>query len=194
MIKRVIGLTGGIGTGKSTVSSFLKEKGFEIIDADIIAREIVEPGNKALRDIEKAFGSEYICADGTLDRKKLGKAVFDSVEKKQLLDSIMIAEIKDEIMKRAQACEGICFVDAPLLFEAGLADMMDEIIVVDAEADIRIRRVCDRDGITAEDVRKRISMQMPSEEKIRLSDIVIDNSGNREELYRQLEELVKRYV
>lgn len=188
---RIIGLTGGIGSGKSTVSSYLKEKGYAIVDADQIAREIVEPGSPVLSQMVQAFGADILYENGALDRKRLGSIVFSDEEKKRILDGITHGEIESRIKESIRSFTGeVLILDVPLLFEAGMERYADEVWVVDAEDEVRISRVMDRDGFTSEEVRSRMKKQMSREEKRRRGDRVLSNSGSREKLYDQIERLM----
>lgn len=193
---QIIGLTGGIGTGKSTVSKFLAEKNFAIVDADKISREVVEPGKPLLKVLEEAFGSEIINDDGSLNRKGLAAIVFNDVDQRKLMDSIMHKEILAEMrssmekFRQMELHQGI-IIDAPLLFEIGLEKWCDEVWLVTADMDVRIQRVCARDNAKPEEVEARIRNQMSDEEKKKLSDEVLDNSGTLESLHRQIEDLLK---
>ena len=192
---RVIGLTGGIGTGKSTASEYLRKQGFSIIDADRISREIVEPGTLLLKELEKNFGSGIIKDDGTLDRKALAAIVFSDKEKKSRLDGLMYGHILDEIERKiseSQSGEGRgIIVDAPLLFETGLEKKCDQVWLITADEKLRILRVCERDGMDPEEVRARIQNQMADEEKKERAHRIVDNSGSKEALLAQLAELIE---
>lgn len=192
---RIIGLTGGIGTGKSTASEYLRKQGFSIIDADRISREIVEPGTLLLKELEKNFGSGIIKDDGTLDRKALAAIVFSDKEKKSRLDGLMHGHILDEIERKiseSQSGEGRgIIVDAPLLFETGLEKKCDQVWLITADEKLRILRVCERDGMDPEEVRARIQNQMADEEKKERAHRIVDNSGSKEALLAQLAELIE---
>ena len=192
---RVIGLTGGIGTGKSTASEYLRKQGFSIIDADRISREIVEPGTLLLKELEKNFGSGIIKDDGTLDRKALAAIVFSDKEKKSRLDGLMHGHILDEIERKiseSQSGEGRgIIVDAPLLFETGLEKKCDQVWLITADETLRILRVCERDGMDPEEVRARIQNQRADEEKKERAHRIVDNSGSKEALLAQLAELIE---
>lgn len=192
---RVIGLTGGIGTGKSTASEYLRKQGFSIIDADRISREIVETGTLLLKELEKNFGSGIIKDDGTLDRKALAAIVFSDKEKKSRLDGLMHGHILDEIERKiseSQSGEGRgIIVDAPLLFETGLEKKCDQVWLITADEKLRILRVCERDGMDPEEVRARIQNQMADEEKTERAHRIVDNSGSKEALLAQLAELIE---
>lgn len=190
----IIGLTGGIGTGKSTVSRYLAAKGFEIIDADLIARQIVQPGSELLDKIGETFGRQFISEDGSLNRKALGAYVFEDNNRKKQLDDIMMGNIISIVKKRIKDAEHDVIVDAPLLFETGLDEYVDIVWLVDSADDIRIKRVCARDNISPQQVIDRINNQMSQKEKSEKSDEIINNSGSEEELYYQIDKLIEKYV
>lgn len=200
---KVIGLTGGIGTGKSTAAAFLKEKGFAHVDADEISRGLTADGSPMLDILNNVFGpegemgqpgAEIIRADGSLDRKGLAAMVFTDKNKKQKLDELMFGAVIEEIdiqikdAKQNKNLPGV-LLDVPLLFEAGLDDRCDEILLIVADMDVRIDRVCKRDGATPEEVKARIRNQMSDEEKIAKSDIIVDNSGELNLLMERLQQI-----
>lgn len=193
----VIGLTGGIGTGKSTVSAYLRENGFAIIDADQIARQVVEPGTPLLAELSREFGTDVLTEGGSLDRKALAAIVFADAEKRKKLDSLthdkIIQKIQEQIetYKAAATHRGIV-IDAPLLFETGLDEKCQKTWLVTAKRDIRIARVCARDDMTAEEVVARIQNQMGDEEKKKRADQVIENSGTIRELKQQIQDLIEQ--
>ncbi len=196
---KVIGLTGGIGAGKSTVTDLLRTRGYVVIDADAIARQITEKGTAALKKIVHCFGTVVLHEDGSLNRRKLGTIVFSDEEKKGQLEQITTTEVVNIIKQqiddlRAEGKYDIIFVDAPLLFETGADKLTDFVWLIDADTEIRIARVMDRDGVSRKEVAARIQNQMGSEEKRKLAQEVIDNSKGKEELYRQIEYLLKKYV
>lgn len=189
---KIIGITGGIGSGKSTVSAYLKSKGFFIIDADKIGKEVVERNSKILDMLVKEFGREILFQDATLDRKKLGAIVFSDAKKKAKLDGIMHAAIFkciDDQLETIKHCENpkVVFVDAPLLFETKLHETMDSTWVIDAEDEIRKERVVLRDGLSRAEVENRIKNQMPRQEKNQLADLVIDNGKDVPYLHMQID-------
>lgn len=188
----IIGLTGGIGTGKSTVSKYLEEKGCLILDADAISRKMTEKGMPALAEIAKAFGQNLILEDGNLDRASLGNIVFNNKEKLDTLQSIITEKVVEyinlEIKKlKSNNYTGIVVVDAPLLFECNMQGIGDENWLVSVDLDIRISRVIARDGLTKEQILSRINNQMSQEDKEKLSHVILDNSGSLEELYEQID-------
>lgn len=196
---KVIGLTGGIGAGKSTVSEFLAEAGYLIIDADRMAREITGKGSPVLQRIAEAFGDDMLFPDGSLDRKKLAAVVFSDRKKRQLLESMTTKEVirmigEQVAQLRRENKEKLIFVDAPLLFETGADRLTDFVWLVTADQQIRISRVMKRDNATEEQVLARIASQMDAEAKAARSTEIIDNSKGKEELYRRVEYLLEKYA
>lgn len=191
---KIIGLTGGIGTGKSTASGYLKERGFAVIDADQIARQIVEPGQPLLKELRRLFGTGILKEDGSLDRKGLAAIVFQNKEKRKVLDEVMHSRIIDIIDARIAFYQskdeyrGI-ILDAPLLFETGLEKKCDQVLLITADLDLRIARVCARDGMTPEEVSARIKNQMSDQEKKAKADWIVDNSSTKEDLMEKLDKL-----
>lgn len=193
---KVIGLTGGIATGKSTVSAILKKAGAVIIDADRIAREAVKKGLPAYREIVEHFGESVLLPDGEINRSLLGDIIFNSPRKKQLLNKIVHPYVSKETHRQLQQIERtqpntIVVLDIPLLIETAMDKDLSEVIVVYAAEHIQIKRLMKRDRLTQVDARARIRSQMPIEEKKRRATIVIDNSGTREETRRQTLEIYK---
>jgi len=181
----LVGLTGGIATGKSTVSCMLRGLGAEIIDADLLAREVVEPGQPAWHEIVAEFGRDVVNPDGTLDRKKLGAIVFANPERRNRLEAITHPAIRAGVQARlhelaARGFAGIVFYDAAILIEAlGHKDVERMVVVITDEA-TQAARLRGRDGTDDAEGRRRIASQMPLAEKAKLADYVIDNSGDRE--------------
>ena len=179
----LVGLTGGIATGKSTVSDMLRALGSVIIDADLLAREVVAPGQPALAAIVREFGTDVLNADGTLDRKRLAGVAFADAERRRRLEAITHPAIRDAFAARltdleAQGFAGLVFWDAAVLIESGGHKAMDRLVVVITDAPSQHARAVARDGDRA-DVERRIANQMPLSEKVKLADHVIDNSGDR---------------
>ena len=196
---KVIGLTGGIGAGKSTVSDYLLDKGFTVIDADKIARSMTEKGSESLQALTEAFGEDILFTDGCLDRKKLAAIVFSDEKKRLVLEELTTKKVVQIIEEKItglqeEGYEAPVFIDAPLLFESGADKLCDAVWLVDASIDIRIRRVMARDDVTSEEVKRRILNQMSSSEKIARSTDIIDNSKGKEALYEQVERLLERYA
>ncbi len=199
----VIGLTGGIGSGKSTAASYLVSMGFAHIDADEIGRQLTRDGSPVLSVIKKTFGPE-IFSDArdshlVLDRKKTAELVFTDKKSLEIYNGIMFSEIISEIVREIdsirksppEGCPGI-IIDAPLLYEAGVDKLCDLVILISVDTDVRIERVCRRDGATPEEVRRRIDNQMSEEAKRAAADFVVDNSGGPEELEARLKDVAGR--
>lgn len=203
---KVVGLTGGIGTGKSTAAEYLKDKGFAHIDADQIGRDITADGSPMLPVLDSIFGPggeygvegfEILREDGSLDRKALASIVFTNMDRKLKLDEVMFKAIIAETERlidvyTAEDPVGI-LIDAPLLFEAGLDKNCDLVLLIVADMDVRIHRVCARDGATEQEVRNRINSQMSDEEKRLRSHVIVDNSGSIEELEKQLDNFFSKF-
>ena len=193
----IIGLTGGIGTGKSTVSNYLKNKGCLILDADAISRQMTEKGQPALDDISKNFGSHLIDEEGNLNRQALGNIVFNDKEKLDILQSIITNKVVENINNnisrlKEEHFEGIVIIDAPLLFECNMEGISDENWLVVANLETRLNRVAARDGLSREQILSRINNQMSQAEKEKLSNVILDNSGTLEELYNQIDSNLER--
>ena len=191
-----VGLTGSIAVGKSFVSRVLAELGCYVIDADVTARRVVEPGTPGLRAVVEAFGPEVLREDGTLDRTRLGRIVFADPEKRALLNSILhplIMRAQDEELRRREEREpwGVGVVDAALMIESGGYRRFDKIIVAHCRPEIQLERLMKRDGLTEEAARARIAAQMPQEEKKRYADFLIDTSEGFKDTRRQVEEVVR---
>ncbi|MCC5911764.1 MAG: dephospho-CoA kinase [Clostridiaceae bacterium] len=188
---RVIGLTGGIATGKSTVSKILKNLGAVIIDADQVARQIVEKETPALKEIIDYFGKDILLDNGELNRKKLGEIVFSNPSQLKKLNAITHPRISQEIQnqinnyKQSEKNNAI-IIDAPLLIETDLKNVVDEIWLVTLPKEKQIQRLIDRDHLTHEEIKGRLDSQMSQEEKISYAHQVIDNSGSIEELEQQV--------
>jgi len=187
----LVGLTGGIATGKSTVSELLRQQGCEIIDADLLARDVVEPGQPALREIVAEFGQEVVSAGGALDRKKLGAIVFASPERRRRLEAITHPAIRALFMARLDELAekgfgGIVVFDAAVMIESGNYKNMDRLVVVVADEATQMARLRGRDGTDDAESRRKIASQMPLAEKAKLADYVIDNSGTREATTEQV--------
>ena len=194
---RVLGLTGGIGSGKSMVASMFAQLGADIIDADQLARQVVEPGQPALEEIARAFGREILLADGRLDRAKLGRLVFADPAARERLNAITHPPIRErmaaEIAARGSR-PGLLIVDVPLLYESDRAGTVEAVIVVWVDSQTQLRRLIERDGLGEEEARQRIAAQMPLDEKRARADIVIDNSGSQQNTRRQVEAIYRRFV
>ncbi len=178
-----MGLTGGIATGKSTVSDIFRRLGAVVIDADVLAREVVAPGEPALAEIVREFG-DVLLPDGTLDRKKVGAIVFGDAARRKRLEAITHPAIRDRFLARLQALadegfDGIVFFDAPVMIESGNYRNMERLVVVATDEATQLQRLMARDAVDEATARPRIGSQMPVADKARLADYVIDNAGDR---------------
>ena len=186
----LVGLTGGIATGKSTVCAIFTGLGCVLIDADVLAREVVEPGQPAHRAIVEEFGLGVLQPDGALDRKKLGAIVFADPARRKRLEAITHPAIRERFARRlaelvAQDFAGIVIFDAAVMIESGNYKNMDRLVVVATDEATQRRRLVGRDGGPADEVERKIASQMPVAEKAKLADYVIDNSGDRAETEAQ---------
>jgi len=191
---RIIGITGGIGSGKSTVSQILRDLGAKIIDADKIAKEIVFKGGVVLKELIEFFGSQILDESGGLDRKKLGEIVFNNPEKLEVLNKITHKYIVERIFKdlekdKKEGKWDIVVVDAPLPVKHGFMDAVDEVWVVTADKETRIKRIMERNGLTYEEALSRISSQLKDSEYLEIADVVIPNDGSIEDLEKSVVKL-----
>jgi len=191
---RIIGLTGGSGSGKSTVARRFAELGASVYSADTIARQALEPGEECYRKVVDVFGETILAKDGRIDRKVLAETVFSDEQKRKLLNEIVHPFVIDQLFLRAEVdlsnrSDLIVIFDIPLLFESGLDARMDRTITVACDEEERVRRIVQRDRVSAKQALARIHAQMPEEEKRLRADYVLDNNGSIEELLRQVDAL-----
>ena len=189
-----IGLTGGIGSGKSSVAALLRERGFVVVDADRIARDVLQPGSDALKEVAAAFGDDLVDASGVLNRKLLAQRAFVSEEQTQKLNSITHPAIRKESSRQFDAAEAegarVAVYDMPLLVELGLHRQMDFTVVVDVNEEERVRRLVQLRGLSEADARSRIARQIDDDDRLAAADYVIDNNGPLSELAPQVDALV----
>ena len=182
MAIHVFGLTGGIGSGKSTVAARFRARGLPVIDADQLAREVVAPGSPGLSEIVETFGVGVLDHGGELDRKKLAAIVFDDEDARQRLNAITHPRVRELSLARMaeldRAGEPLACYEVPLLIESGLADLLRPLVVVWVPERVQVERTMLRDGATEAEARARVAAQMPLDEKRALADHVIDNSGD----------------
>ena len=176
--KPIIGLTGGIGSGKSTVGKQFKQLGIVVVDEDLCSRIVVEPGTKALNEIATHFGQEILLQDGNLDRAKLRKIIFDAPNEKQWLEELLHPLIFEEIVNQLQsATSPYAILESPLLIEAKQSDLCDKVIVVDANKETQIKRTLERDSQSSrETVEAIINSQASREERLKQADFILDNN------------------
>ncbi|MHC8517316.1 dephospho-CoA kinase [Sporosarcina sp. ITBMC105] len=193
----IIGLTGSIATGKSTVATMLKNKGYAIVDADEIARQVVEPGRPVLSEITEVFGQEVLKADGSLDRERLGHRIFTNEEERKKLNAIMHPAVRKEMLRQKDEWllngARTVIMDIPLLFESKLQSFVEKVLVVSVSPSIQRARLMERNHLTEEEADARIRSQMPIAEKEELADAVIFNNGTREETEVQLTSILQQW-
>ncbi|MFQ3542534.1 dephospho-CoA kinase [Halobacillus rhizosphaerae] len=192
----VIGLTGSIASGKSTISQMFGDFNIPVVDADLISREVVEPGQPAYQKIIEAFGREVLREDLTIDRKKLGRIVFAEADKRKQLNAIVHPEVRKEMVrKREQLKEEYKAVvlDIPLLFESQLEDYADRTLVVFVDENTQLNRLMERDESSIEEAKQRIASQIPVQKKAEMADAVINNNGSVEESFKQLKAILKQW-
>ena len=193
---RIIGITGGIGSGKSTASRHIRELGYDVIDADGIAKELAEDPS-VLSEIRDFFGDSVIGDNGVLDRRRMAKIVFSDIRKRELLESIItsrviarVGEIIEDYRsgKLKASRDDTVFLDAPTLFETGADRLVDEVWLITCDMETRLERAALRDTATREELEARIASQMPEDEKADKADLVICNNGSREEMYKVIDD------
>jgi dephospho-CoA kinase len=187
-----IGITGGIGSGKSEVTRYLRSLGEYVICADEVSRQIVKPGEEGSIALRHVFGDEIFLADGSLDRKKLAAEVFTDEERLQALNHTLHPLILARIDKQAKLQKGRIFIDAALLIQTGMHKTVDYIWLVVADRQTRVERVMKRDGLTAQEVERRIESQLSDDEMKPFADEIIDNSGSIDAMHRRVDELLKQ--
>ncbi|MCH6269239.1 dephospho-CoA kinase [Neobacillus citreus] len=190
----VIGLTGGIASGKSTVSNMLKEMNITVVDADVEARLAVDKGEPAYQKIIAEFGQDILLENGEIDRQKLGAIIFYQEEKRQLLNQIVHPEVRKRMMEKIQKAsenqEEVIILDIPLLFESKLTFMVEKTILVYVDRETQLKRLMQRNQLSEADAQARVNSQMPLAEKVKLANAVIDNNGSIEETKKQLIEIL----
>ena len=202
----LVGLTGGMGSGKTLAAFFFKELGAFILDADLICRDLVEPEQPAFREISETFGKEVFTDSGNLDRKRLANIIFKNPQKKKILEGILhpkvfeVEELKYETIRKEHP-NAVVIVDAALLIESGNYKKMDKVIVVNSDEKNRIDRIMARSQMTQDEVTTRINNQMPSEEKVRYADFILENLLDKDslrsnviDLYAKLEHLASENI
>lgn len=196
-----IGITGGIGTGKSTVARYLASLGYMVVDADEIARNLSVSNSDLIMDLKNEFGYQIINSDKSLNRKNLADIIFDDPKQRIKLDEIFHPRVKKEILDLFNKLENeekmdeskgksIVFLDAPLIFEANLQTLLDKVWVVDSTLEERVKRILSRDNMSCEEIHSRINSQMSNESKILLADEIINNNSSLEELKSRVDELL----
>jgi dephospho-CoA kinase len=186
-----VGLTGGVASGKSTVSSLLAERGAVVIDADLLAREVVAPGTEGLAEVVAAFGEAVLAPDGSLDRPAMGAIVFADESRRRVLEGIIHPRVRARAAEIEESAPpgAVVVHDIPLLTETGQAGAFDAVVVVDVPVEVQVRRMVDLRGMTPEDAQARVAAQATREERLAVATYVIDNSGTLEELRARVDEV-----
>jgi len=194
---RVLGLTGGIGSGKSLVARMFADLGAEVIDADQLARDVVEPGQPALAEIAATFGRDILLPDGRLNRGKLARIVFADPAARARLNAITHPRIREQMEAEVAARrsgQGVLILDIPLLYENDRTSGVEKVIVVWVDLETQQRRLSERDGLGREEIQQRVAAQMPLDAKRARADHVIDNTGGQENTRRQVEAIYRQYA
>ncbi|MGN7479081.1 dephospho-CoA kinase [Solibacillus silvestris] len=190
----IIGLTGSIASGKSTVAKMIQSYSLPIVDADLVARQVVEPGSPTLEKIAEAFGQEVLSEDGTMDRAKVGSIIFRDESMRQQLNAIIHPAIREEMIRQRDEFisygEKNVFMDIPLLFESKLEHFVEKIIVVSVSEEVQLQRLMARNSLTEEEAKTRIATQIPVKEKEALAHAVIHNNGTLEDTAIQLQNIL----
>ena len=191
----VLGITGGIGSGKTAVTDIFSELNIDVIDADIASRKAVEKGSSSLKEIEDHFGSEIILNDGNLDRQKLREVIFDKEEEKDWLEKLLHPQILKIINSElAESSTSYTILVSPLLFETGQYKLCSRTLLVDVEEKLQIARACKRDNVSEEQIKSIIEAQMPRSEKITLANDIVTNNGTLEDLRKEIISLHYNYL
>jgi dephospho-CoA kinase len=194
-LKFILGLTGGIGSGKSAASQWFEQHGIVVVDADVVAREIVEVGQPALLQIQQAFGDWVLQKDGTLNRRALREHIFQSNDARRILESITHPAIRQSIIQQLQDAQSpYVILVSPLLFETNQHELTDHTLLIDASIELQIQRAAQRDGQNIEQIHRIIAAQMPREQKKQLADDIVLNDGHLEHLYAHLQPLHEQYL
>ena len=192
---RIIGITGGIASGKSIVTEFLRQQGYQVIDADQVVHELQEPGGRLYQALLSAFGSAILREDGRLDRPKLGAMIFGNPQLLEQSSQIQNQIIREELAGRRDMLaetEDIFFMDLPLLFELQYEDWSDQIWLVDVTEETQLSRLMSRNALSQEEAEKRIAAQLSLQEKRKRADVLIDNNGSLEETLRQIRDALQK--
>lgn len=189
-----VGLTGGIASGKSTVCRLFSHYGIPIIDADVIARQLVEPGQAALKKIARTFGNKLLRADGSLNRHAARTLIFSDSKAKQQLENILHPQIRQQLVQQSeQLTADYCILAIPLLIEANMEDLVDRILIIDIEPELQLQRLCERDNLSSQDAQLILNHQCDQQQRLTRADDVINNSGPPESLAQFVDNLHKKY-
>ena len=192
----VVGLTGGIGSGKSSATEIFEKHGAPVIDADVIAHQLTLPGTEALLEISKQLGDQFITSQGELNRKKMAQFIFDHPDKKAVLENILHPRVRVRITNELQKLDSPPYVilAVPLLLETNFSELVDRILVITAPENIRIQRVTSRDGRNADEVKTIMEHQVDQKTRLEKADDILDNSGTLDELESLIKQLHNQYL
>ncbi|MGG3888567.1 dephospho-CoA kinase [Metabacillus fastidiosus] len=194
----IVGLTGGIASGKSTVSNMFKEKNITVVDADQIARDVVEIGEPAYKEIVQHFGKEILNNDETINRAKLGSIIFQNEEERKILNNIVHPEVRKEMMRQTEIAkenkEEIVILDIPLLYESNLTHLVHKTLLVYVDENVQMKRLMERNNYTYEEAKMRMEAQLSLKDKLKLADNVINNNGTIGETAEQLNKLINEWL
>ena len=191
----IIGLTGGIGSGKTAASDFFADAGIQVVDADIVAREVVEPGEPAWQAIKHRYGQSALLEDDTLNRAWLRQKVFSDPAERQWLEGETHPRIRESLIRQlSEASSPYAILVSPLLFESGQSELVSRILVVDVPVETQVERACARDANAEDQIRRIIAAQIPRQERLSKATEVVDNSGSPDDLYKQLQALHEKYL
>ncbi|WP_257265360.1 dephospho-CoA kinase [Endozoicomonas sp. ONNA2] len=189
-----VGVTGGIGSGKTSVTEFFSSKGIDIVDADIASRVVIEPGKPALSDIKRRYGSK-ILLDGNLDRRRLRTIIFEDADERQWLEGLLHPLILDQIiLELTRAESNYAVLVSPLMLETSQHELVDRVLVVDVPESIQLARAMARDQMTEKQARQILNSQMERQKRVARADDIVDNSGSISQLHRSLEQLHEFYL
>lgn len=190
-----VGITGGIGSGKTSVADSFAELGVPVIDSDVIARLLLVPGEDAYKQVVDKFGESIVLEDRSIDRSRLRDLVFSDKNNRELIENILHPEVRKKITSDVSKLQSpYCIVVVPLLIETDFINLVDRILVVDADEDIRINRVMERDNMSRKDVVKIINSQSTNQAKLEVADDILDNNSNKKAIAQQVGELHKKYL
>ena len=190
-----VGLTGGIASGKSTVAELFSQYGIPVIDADLIARTLVEPDQEAFDDIVQTFGKQVLGIDGSLDRQILRQLIFSDTVAKQKLEAILHPRIRQQLLQQSQACNAIyCILAIPLLLEANMTDLVDRVLVIDLEPALQLERLCRRDDISEKQAQEIIDNQCDRQQRLAIANDVIVNDDSIDSLKQCIDKLHQYYL
>jgi dephospho-CoA kinase len=191
----IVGLTGGIASGKTTASSLFEQLGIKVIDADEIARSLVSKGMPCLKEIQDSFGREYISADGELNRPLLRQLIFNDSDAKELLESILHPKIRQQMLDQSKSIKSPYVIwSVPLLFESNMQKLVNRVLVINTTRKSQIERLCSRDNIDIDLATKMVDAQLPNEQRIQLADDIIDNQAGKILLAKKVKNLHSFYL